>query len=74
MHTFKSSEATLQELWSEEENFYVGLNTEYDREKYIGRHYIQDFGDRAKIYFDIGSFTMEAGDSVKYRNRFDFRY
>ena len=74
LHTFKSSEATLQELWSEEENFYVGLNTEYDREKYIGRHYIQDFGDRAKIYFDLGSFTMETGDTVKYINRFDFRY
>lgn len=70
--TEKRSDTTLQELWSQDENFYVGLECEYDRSKYTGAHYIEDFGNRAKIYYDLGSFVMQPGEYVKYKNVFNF--
>ena len=72
--TEKRADITWQELWGETENFYVNLKCEYDRNKYSGKHYIEDFGNRAKLYFDLGEFIMNTGDSVRYKNVLDFRF
>ena len=65
-----------QEMWSDEIEFYLALTCEYDRSKYPNHYtHIQHLGGtRAKIYFDFGAYTVQAGESIEYFNKYDFRF
>lgn len=67
---------TEQSLWGDKSSFKVTLSTDWEMDKYPNSFgYIEDFGDRAKIYFDLtGKHTFGKGESIEYTNIYDFEF
>lgn len=69
----KKNDVTTMELWGN--NLYCKASAEYERNKYPNsKQWIEDFGYRAKIYFDItGNYSAKAGDVIRVKSIYEVR-